>query len=73
MEHPPIAVVESLEALRTIYREPSPVVASKVVSGLAPAAVDFIARSPFVLVASSGSQSGLPVGEEPTGGTRSAV
>jgi uncharacterized protein len=73
MEHPPIAAVESLEALRTIYREPNAVVKSKVVEGLAPAAIDFIARSPFVLVASSGSQSGLPVGKEPTGGTRSAA
>jgi uncharacterized protein len=71
MEKPPIAAVESLEALRTIYREASAIVQSKIVSGLAPAAIDFIARSPFVLVASSGSQSGLPVGKEPNDGARS--
>jgi uncharacterized protein len=66
MEHPPIAAVESLEALRTIYREPSAIVQSKVVVGLAQAGIDFIACSPFVLVASSDTDGRLDV--SPRGG-----
>jgi uncharacterized protein len=66
MEHPPIAAVESLEALRTIYREPSAIVQSKVVAGLAQAGIDFIACSPFVLVASSDADGRLDV--SPRGG-----
>jgi uncharacterized protein len=66
MEHPPIAAVASLEALRTIYREPSAIVQSKVVTGLAQAGIDFITCSPFVLVASSGADGRLDV--SPRGG-----
>ncbi len=66
MEHPPIAAIESLEVLRTIYREPNAVVQSKVVVGLAQAGIDFIACSPFVLVASSDADGRLDV--SPRGG-----
>jgi uncharacterized protein len=66
METPPIETVGSLEALRTIYREASSLVQSKVRVGLEQASIDFIAASPFVLVASSGADGRLDV--SPRGG-----
>jgi uncharacterized protein len=66
METPPIETVGSLEALRTIYREASSLVQSKVRVGLEQASIDFIAASPFVLVASSGVDGRLDV--SPRGG-----
>jgi uncharacterized protein len=66
MENPPIETVGSLEALRTIYREPSPLVQSKVRVGLEQASIDYISCSPFVLVASAGVGGQLDV--SPRGG-----
>jgi uncharacterized protein len=66
MEKPPIETVGSLDALRTIYREPNPLVQSKVRVGLEQASIDYIACSPFVLVASSGADGRLDV--SPRGG-----
>lgn len=66
MENPPMETVGSFEALRTIYREASSLVQGKVRVGLEQASIDYIACSPFVLVASAGADGQLDV--SPRGG-----
>jgi uncharacterized protein len=65
-QHAPVEIVESLEELRTIYREPSSMVQSKVRTGLEQASIEYISCSPFVLVGSSGADGSLDV--SPRGG-----
>ena len=66
MGTPPIDTVGSLDTLRTIYRDPSPLVQGKVRVGLEQASIEYIGCSPFVLVASSNADGGLDV--SPRGG-----
>ena len=57
--------VDSVGSLRTLYRDPSPLVTAKVKSELDPGSTAFIARSPFVVVGTHGDD-GLDV--SPRGG-----
>jgi uncharacterized protein len=60
--------ITSLEALRAIIGEPSPVVQMKLWQTLEPAARAFIARSPFVALATSDASGAIdvsPKGDEP--------
>ena len=57
--------VDSVESLRTLYRDPSQLVSAKVKGGLDAGSTAFIARSPFVLVGTQGPD-GLDV--SPRGG-----
>lgn len=59
--------ITSVEQLRSIIGEPSPLVVHKLWKTLEPAAVDFIQRSPFLLLATadaSGNQDVSPKGED---------
>lgn len=60
--------ITSVEQLRSIIGEPSPLVVHKLWKTLEPAAVDFIQRSPFLLLATadaSGNQDVSPKGDGP--------
>ena len=60
--------ITTVEELRAIVGEPSPVVGMKVWSAIEPPARDFIARSPFVVLAScdaAGNVDVSPKGDEP--------
>jgi PPOX class probable FMN-dependent enzyme len=59
-------IVEDLDGLRALYRQPSPLVQGKVQSGLDDGSRGFIARSPFVLVGTSSADGRLDV--SPRGG-----
>ncbi len=62
----PRSVVTSEERLRELYRAPSRIVASKKAGVLDEASVGVIARSPFVLIGTSGTDGDLDV--SPRGG-----
>lgn len=60
--------ITSVEQLRVIYGNPNPIVPRKLLSGLDGAAVDFIARSPFLVIGTSdaeGNQDVSPKGDAP--------
>jgi uncharacterized protein len=64
---PPVgSIVESPEQLGELYRAPGRIAAAKKVAALDEATVGFLARSPFVLIATLGDDGGLDV--SPRGG-----
>lgn len=69
---PPIgSVVDSPDELAELYRAPSRLVQAKKRPGLDDSSVEFIARSPFVLVGTVGADGGVDV--SPRGGPRGFV
>ncbi len=66
-QQPPVgSIIESQEQLGELYRAPSRIVAAKKTAVLDEATAEFIARSPFVLIATVGADGGLDV--SPRGG-----
>ena len=71
-EPPPIgSIVDSPVQLAELYRAPSRLVQAKKRLGLDDSSVEFIARSPFVLVGTVGADGGIDV--SPRGGPRGFV
>ena len=58
--------IDTVEALRDLYREPSPLVKAKVRAALDAPCIDFVQRSPFVLIATVGADGRVDV--SPRGG-----
>ncbi|MGE0683681.1 MAG: MSMEG_1061 family FMN-dependent PPOX-type flavoprotein [Candidatus Binatia bacterium] len=68
MPHVDLHRITSVDQLRSIIGEPSPLVSHKLWKTLEPAAVDFIQRSPFLLLATAdgaGNQDVSPKGDGP--------
>jgi PPOX class probable FMN-dependent enzyme len=60
------SIVDSLDELAALYRQPSRLVASKKAGVIDEASAEVLARSPFVLIGTAGSDGGLDV--SPRGG-----
>jgi uncharacterized protein len=65
------SIVESVDELAELYRGPGRLVQAKKRPGLDDASVEFIARSPFVLLGTAGADGGVDV--SPRGGPRGFV